>query len=336
MPKLSVIVPVYNAEGYLDRAVDSVLAQTFADWELLLVDDGSTDGSAALCDRRAAGDGRIRAIHQQNAGPSAARNAGLDAARGDYAAFLDADDWLDPEMYARMFTAMAAGGADCACCGYTMAYDTGPGEVVPPPLPEGTHPPEAVLDAVVLPLLQDRLRVGAFTGMAWRWIFPLDALRQRGVRFPDAGYMEDELFLIRFFALPRSLACVDAGLYQYYQSPGSITRRWFPDLTGTFLRVLEAKADAVAAFSLPVRDDWRDNSAWAGLLAAAGNEFAPGAPGPHPAHLKALCAVPEFCHALEHYRPEGMNKRKTLVAALLRRRMFLTLSALYAVKNRGR
>lgn len=91
-PKISCIVPVYNVEKYLRRCVDSILAQTFTDFELILVDDGSPDGCPAICDEYAEKDSRVRVIHQENKGVSAARNAGLDMARGEYVCFVDGDD----------------------------------------------------------------------------------------------------------------------------------------------------------------------------------------------------------------------------------------------------
>ena len=95
MPKVSVIVPVYNAEKYLNRCVDSILAQTFTDWELLLVDDGSPDRSGEICDEYAAADSRIRVFHKENGGVSSARNLGLDNMQGEFVTFVDADDMLE-------------------------------------------------------------------------------------------------------------------------------------------------------------------------------------------------------------------------------------------------
>ncbi|MBB5333544.1 glycosyltransferase family 2 protein [Chryseobacterium koreense] len=99
---MSVIVPVYNVEQYLQQCIDSIVNQTFSDLEILLVDDGSTDGSLSICEGYAARDSRIRVIHQQNGGVSSARNTGIKQATGDYITFVDADDWLDKDMYLQM------------------------------------------------------------------------------------------------------------------------------------------------------------------------------------------------------------------------------------------
>ena len=94
---ISVIVPVYNAGVYLEKCVNSILDQTFTDYELILVDDGSTDQSGALCDEFAQKDPRVLVIHQKNAGSSAARNAGIKASKGSFLSFVDSDDWVDPD-----------------------------------------------------------------------------------------------------------------------------------------------------------------------------------------------------------------------------------------------
>lgn len=99
MPQISIIVPVYNVEKYLSHCVESILAQTYADWELLLVDDGSPDGSGRLCDDYANKDSRIRVFHKENGGVSSARNLGLDNARGDWIIFVDSDDWIAKDTF---------------------------------------------------------------------------------------------------------------------------------------------------------------------------------------------------------------------------------------------
>lgn len=97
--KISVIVPVYNAENYLNRCIESVLAQTYTDWQMVLVDDGSKDESLKVCQRYADLDNRIRVIHQENAGPGIARNTGIAAANGDYIVFIDSDDYVEKEYF---------------------------------------------------------------------------------------------------------------------------------------------------------------------------------------------------------------------------------------------
>ncbi len=97
--KISVIVPVYNAENYLEKCITSVTNQTYHDWEMILIDDGSKDGSGIIIDIAAAKDKRVKAIHQVNAGPGIARNRGIEAAVGDFVVFLDADDYVEPDYF---------------------------------------------------------------------------------------------------------------------------------------------------------------------------------------------------------------------------------------------
>ncbi len=124
-PFLSVIVPVYNTEPYLVRCLDSILAQTFTDFEVLLVDDGSTDGSAAICDGYAKKDPRFRCFHKENGGHTSARQTGFRHARGEYVTFVDSDDWINPAMYQTMCCAAKDTGADTVCCNYIAVTPKG-------------------------------------------------------------------------------------------------------------------------------------------------------------------------------------------------------------------
>ena len=122
MAKISIIIPVYNTAVYLRRCLDSVLNQTHEDIEVVLVNDGSTDGSAALCDQYAADDSRVRVIHQQNGGLSAARNAGLKIITGEYLGFVDSDDWVLPDTYAYLLGLIEQEQADIAEIAHEVAY----------------------------------------------------------------------------------------------------------------------------------------------------------------------------------------------------------------------
>lgn len=122
-PHISIIIPVYKAEKYLRDCLDSIAAQTFTDWECILIDDGSPDGSGRICDEYAVRDSRFIAVHQKNGGASAARNAGLAIARGDWIGFVDADDWIEPETYGRAFEAIVEHGADIVQWGIYIEAD---------------------------------------------------------------------------------------------------------------------------------------------------------------------------------------------------------------------
>ena len=117
-PKISVIVAAYNAERYIGRCLDSILAQTMSDFEVIVVNDGSTDGTPAILDEYAAKDPRARVIHKPNGGVASARQAGLDAAQGEYTIHADSDDWVEPEMLEEMYAAACANHSDMVFCDF--------------------------------------------------------------------------------------------------------------------------------------------------------------------------------------------------------------------------
>lgn len=116
MPEVSIIVPVYKVEPYLNKCVDSILAQTFTDFECILVDDGSPDSCGKICDEYVQKDSRVKVIHQENQGLSAARNSGLDMASGAWIVFVDSDDWIEPDAVEVLYRAALQNDADMAVC----------------------------------------------------------------------------------------------------------------------------------------------------------------------------------------------------------------------------
>lgn len=337
MPRISVIMPAYNAVAFLRRSVGSVISQTYQDWELVLIDDGSVDGTAELADELANGDERIRVIHQRNAGVSCARNSGMAAARGEFISFLDADDEYLPDFLSELLAAADENGADCAAGSHLRVYPDGHQEEDIFPLPEGVSFEEDILNGITIPLLADRISAELFNGFVWRYLFSLRKIAENGIVFTGA-YLEDELFLIEYFSLPTVLAVVGKALCLYTQNPDSATRRYMPDCVDVFLRSLELKRGLVARFDIPVPSWWEHNTAWAGLLIAIGNIFAPGSPASFReklATLKALAAVPEFRSAVENYSPAGMNRNKTVVARLFASRQYTLLGLLYKLKNKN-
>ena len=336
MPSISVIVPVYQAEQCLRPCVESVLGQTFSDWELLLIDDGCTDGSSALCDSYAAQDSRIRVFHKRpNAGVSEARNTGLREAQGDRIAFLDADDQLEPRALETLWSMLEQSGADTAGCAH---LNVTPGGTSPELLlPAGLYDRQGILDHVVYPLLGDRLRAPVFNGFIWRYLFSGDLLRRYRITFSGA-YLEDELFLMEYFCHAQKLAVTDQPLYRYVWNPASITHKYMRDFPAVFAGFMERKAALAERFGLEsARPQWRENSNWAGLLIAIGNEYAPTNPKPLRARQRAvedLCRRPEMTEAIASLAPEGLSRNKQLAARLVRGGHFTLLTLLYRLKNR--
>lgn len=122
MPKISVIVPIFNSEKYLSRCIHSVLRQTYEDLELILIDDGSTDCSSAICDDFANIDARVRVVHKENGGVSSARNLGMEIASGEWVTFVDSDDWIENSMYLDMYNMLLTENAEIAYCDICMDF----------------------------------------------------------------------------------------------------------------------------------------------------------------------------------------------------------------------
>lgn len=335
MPAISVIVPVYQAEALLPQCVESVLAQTFSDWELLLIDDGSRDGSPTLCDGYAARDPRIRVFHKPNGGVSTARNLGLEQATGPYIAFLDADDTFEPAALETLWYLREKAGADSAGCAHYNVTPDGKQrtELL---LPAGIYEETGIREKILWPLAGDRLQPPVFNGFIWRFLFDAAILRDNAITF-EGAYLEDELFLMEYFANVHRLAVMDKPLYHYLENPASATHRYMRDYPAVFARFLERKAEIVEKYGLDAaRPQWRANTVWAGLLIAVGNEYVKSNPKPVREKRKAveaLCAQPEFAKAIRELRPKGLGRNKQIVADLIGSGRFGTLTALYRLKN---
>lgn len=213
---ISVIVPVYNAGRWLGDAIASVEAQTWSDWELVAVDDGSTDGSGALCDGHAAHDPRIRVVHKSNGGLSSARNAGLDAARGEWVTFLDADDLLPRDALAVMAHAAARTGADIAVGRYREFEGEPPACGPADAAVEALTPREAVMRMLY--------QAPGTDNSACAKLFRADLFRRQ--RFTEGIGYEDLDAMPRFYLEARTVAVTDAVTYLYRQHSASYMHRF--------------------------------------------------------------------------------------------------------------
>ena len=337
MPSISVIVPVYQAEKFLHRCLDSVARQTFSDWELILVDDGSTDGSAALCDHFAAKDNRVRVFHRKkNQGVSEARNLGINEAKGDYIAFLDADDCYEFQALETLWNLREQSGADAAACGLTYLWPGGK-QSVQAQLPAGVYGGAEIREKLVLPLTGDRLTQPVFNGYSVCYLFSTELIRKNHIAF-DGPYLEDELFVLEYFCNARTLAVTDQPLYRYFLHGESATHHYMKNFPQVFARFMERKEALVSKYSLEsLRPQWRESSNWAGLLIAVGNEYARDNPKSIRQRQKAVkefCQRPEMEKAIRELAPMGLSPNKQMVANLVRGKHFFTLTQLYRLKNR--
>lgn len=221
--EISVIVPVYNSAATLRRTVDSVLAQEGCSWELLLVDDGSTDMSAPMCDAYALRDERCRAIHRPNGGVSRARNAGLEAARGEWIFFLDADDWIEPGTLTRLLSLARGHDAPLAMCGVQLP------DRLSPPLSEEIV--RVVDGETVRESLFREIFFSHYNGFLWNKLYRRDVIEGAGIRFAEElRYNEDRLFVYDYLTRGGVARAVytTAQLYHYVPIPSGAMGRVKP------------------------------------------------------------------------------------------------------------
>lgn len=211
---ISVIVPVYNVEAYLARCVDSILAQTYKNLQILLVDDGATDASGRICDEYAAADPRITVIHKKNGGLSSARNAGIEAAQGEYLAFVDSDDWIEPEMYAHMLTLMEKYRGTLVCAGrYDVNGATGEKKVGLCPKDERCISAEEMVGKI---FLWDGCDSSACDKLYHRSLFAT-------FRYPEGKVCEDVPTTYKIVLQAQRVVLCDRPFYNYYHRSGSIS-----------------------------------------------------------------------------------------------------------------
>lgn len=249
MSQISVIVPVYKAEKYLKRCVDSILSQTFTDFELILVDDGSIDSSPEICDRYAKEDRRVKVIHKENGGISSARNEGIKKAKGKYIFFCDSDDYVRPGLLKNAFKAATAEKADCVY--FNCSFDTKEcpqmGKLPDTEYEEGVYTLETKEDAfdyIIHNNLDIRKRKAGWS--ACLRLFSRKIIKNNKLRFCDTchGFAEDMAFVLEYTMFSRKIVGLKNSYYVYRQHPGSTMQNShgkarFDDMTEVALHVKE-------------------------------------------------------------------------------------------------
>lgn len=235
---VSIIVPVYNAQYYLRYCVDSILAQSYRNIEVILVDDGATDSSPAICDEYAAADSRVLVIHQANGGIAKAQNAGLDAASGDYIAFADNDDILDRRNIELLLHALETTGADMSKARWQqfgvsqldkVAKEASIGTSAPEKITVFRNPLQAYQTVfckslrLVGDLLGQNAEAKYFNEANWCRLYRRELWD--GVRFPEGMYAQDVMVAGELYARMDKVADINVNLYYWLQSAGSVTHK---------------------------------------------------------------------------------------------------------------
>ena len=210
--KISVIVPVYKVEAFLDRCVQSIADQSYKNLEIILVDDGSPDNCPAICDAWTEKDSRIKVIHKKNGGLSDARNAGMAIATGELMGFVDSDDWIVPDMYQHLHDLLDADGSDIAACGVEMVWE------------DGT--PSRILTKSGCCVLDQEEAMRAIIEESWLkqpvWYKLYKTALIRDIPFPVGKYHEDVFWSYQAVARAQKVSVSDKTGYYYFQRSGSI------------------------------------------------------------------------------------------------------------------
>lgn len=221
MPQISVIIPVYKVEQYIKKCLDSVLNQTLLDTEIIIVDDGSPDNCYEIIKEYSEIDCRVKIVRKDNGGLSSARNAGLDIATGEYIAFVDSDDWIEPDMLECMYEAASNCGADVVICNYRMIYDDKVKDRAFKLANETIN-----IEKIGLPEYFYKYFFPSIHGHAvWNKIYKRDIIEKNSLRFENNReiFSEDLLFNLYIFCHIKKICSVDGIFYNYFQRNGSLS-----------------------------------------------------------------------------------------------------------------
>ncbi len=218
MPKVSVIVPVYNTEEYLNRCIDSILAQTFTDFELLLVDDGSTDRSGSICEEYSEKSSRIRVFHQENKGQAAARNSALDwvfaNSKSEYISFIDSDDWVHPRFLELLTKGFSQYDVYICQCRHVKT--------------DGTMQVPAINENLLCVTPKEEY-ISYYSPYIWEKLYKRQVWEK--LRFPEGQIYEDLAIWYKVLFSQNRITIINTPLYYYYQNPsGTMRQDWHPGM----------------------------------------------------------------------------------------------------------
>lgn len=218
-PLISVIVPVYNVEKYLGRCLDSIIAQSYNNLEIILVDDGTRDNSDKICDEYAQKDSRIKVLHTENGGLSAARNRGLKIITGDYVAFVDSDDYIAENMIEKLFDAIKSNNADISICNPIHIFDDNKAEF------DNTNKESVIYSPIEA--IKEMWYQTSFLPSAWAKLFNAELFKE--TKYTEGIIFEDIDIMHEVFIKANKIAYLPQGLYAYIHRENSITTQKFSE-----------------------------------------------------------------------------------------------------------
>lgn len=259
-PKVSIVVPIYNMEGYLTRCLDSLITQSFVDIEIIAVNDGSTDSSLSILHEYAKADCRVVVINKNNGGVSSARNEGIQAARGAYIGFVDPDDWVDEDMYGAMYKAATDDHADIIMCTYVREFGSHSKEKkfdLPTKVMYGRDEVQSKIMRRLVGPLKEELASPEYLdawGTVWSKLYRSELIKNNDVQFVDlsiVGSNEDSLFNIHAFYNAHSFVFLNQAYYHYWRANSeSVTSGYNPSLIQNFSQLYQLIDDFLIKNSL--------------------------------------------------------------------------------------
>lgn len=226
LPLVSIVVPIYNAENYLERSLKSLLKQTLKDIEIILVNDGSTDASLSICEDYKRRDSRIVLINQENQGVSRARNVGIEHAKAKYIAFMDPDDDIDPRIYEILYSNIIDYKVDLVLCNYVVVKGEEQFKIMLP-YNTGLHKRDNIVDIMLEMIGPEFFGRPTVMASSWRGLYKMSLIRKNNIIFPiDVHFMEDLMFNVNYLLDTSSLYINNLCLYHYHENPNSAVTKY--------------------------------------------------------------------------------------------------------------
>ena len=337
--KFSIIVPVYRTEKYLARCVNSLLAQTLSDIEVILVDDGSPDGSGPVCDGFASRDPRVRVIHKKNEGQGLARNAGLELASGEYVLFVDSDDYIEADTCGRLFSYMKEKEVQLCSFGYIIEDPSGK-EVYRPGISERVYRNEEIRNAFVHHFFGDSSEQDDLRGVsACMTAFQRKVIESHQIRFPSERQVlsEDTVFSLEFCRHINGAAVLPAFFYHYVQNENSFSHAYRPDRYPLTLRLCGILEEYARQYGILEEVQGRINRVmWVSLMECLKQEVRREDAGRRQKmqNVRILCRKTGVQKAVWALEPSDFGLKQRALLAAVRHRWTAAIWFLTEIRNR--